>query len=82
MSMSKNNFNKRLVYLVKALPQNTYIKFVGTIAMTLVAGGIFVHNIDAIHKFLLFIITCNFTVGITFGAVFLSLYKGFVKIAY
>ena len=86
MSMSKNNFNKRLgLFLVKALPQIIRIlKFVGTIAMTLVAGGIFVHNIDAIHKFLHGwpVLLADFTVGITFGAVFLSLYKGFVKIAY
>ena len=86
MSMSKNNFNKRLgLFLVKALPQIIRIlKFVGTIAMTLVGGGIFAHNIDVIHKFFHGwpILLADFTVGITFGAVFLLLYKGFVKIAY
>ena len=86
MSMSKNNFNKKLgLFLVKALPQIIRIlKFVGTIAMTLVGGGIFAHNIDAIHHFLHGwpVLLADFTVGITFGALFLSLYKGFVKIAY
>ena len=49
--------------------------------MTLVGGGIFVHNIDAIHQFLYGwpVLLADFTVGITFGAVFLLLYKGFVK---
>lgn len=38
--------------LVKALPIVIRIlSFVGTIALILVAGGIFVHNIDAIHHF-------------------------------
>ena len=86
ISISKNNFTKRLgLFLVKALPQIIRIlKFVGTIAMTLVGGGIFVHNIDAIHQFLHSwpVLLADFTVGITFGAIFLLLYMGVKKIVY
>lgn len=87
MAMSKNNFTKRLgLFLVKALPQVIRIlKFVGTIAMTLVGGGIFVHNIDAIHQFLHDwpVLLSDFVVGLISGAVFLCLFlivkKAFFK---
>lgn len=86
ISISKNNFTKRLgLFLVKALPQIIRIlKFVGTIAMTLVGGGIFVHNIDAIHQFLHDwpVLLADFTVGLAFGAVFLVVYVGVKKIVY
>ena len=86
MAMSKNDFTKRLgLFLVKALPQIIRIlKFVGTIAMTLVGGGIFVHNIDVIHQFLHDwpVLLADFTVGLVFGAVFLLLYMGVKKIVY
>lgn len=86
MAISKNIFTKRLgLFLVKALPQIIRIlKFVGIIAMTLVGGGIFVHNIDAIHHVLNGwpVLLADFTVGITFGAVFLMLYLGFKKSVY
>ena len=86
VTISKNIFTKRLgLFLVKALPQIIRIlKFVGIIAMTLVGGGIFVHNIDAIHHFLNGwpVLLADFTVGITFGAVFLMLYLGFKKSVY
>ena len=84
MAISKKNFTKRLgLFLVKALPQVIRIlKFVGTIAMTLVGGGIFVHNIDAIHQFLHDwpVLLADFTVGLVFGVVFLILYMGFKKV--
>ena len=74
ISISKNEFTKSLgLFLVKALPQIIRIlKFVGTIAMTLVGGGIFVHNIDAIHQFLHAwpVLPADFTVGITFELYF------------
>ena len=86
ISISKNKFTKRLgLFLVKALPQIIRIlKFVGTIAMTLVGGGIFVHNIDAIHQFLHDwpVLLADFIVGLVFGAVFLLLYMSFKKIFY
>ena len=84
MAISKKNFTKRLgLFLVKALPQVIRIlKFVGTIAMTLVGGGIFVHNIDSIHQFLHHwpVLLADFTVGLVFGVVFLILYMGFKKV--
>jgi hypothetical protein len=84
MAISKNNFTKRLgLFLVKALPQVIRIlKFVGTIAMTLVGGGIFVHNIDAIHQFLNHwpVLLADFTVGLVFGVVFLCLFLLFKKV--
>lgn len=41
------------VFLIQALPQVIKIlSFVGTIALLLVAGGIFVHNIESLHHFL------------------------------
>ena len=84
IAMSKKNFTKRLgLFLVKALPQVIRIlKFVGTIAMTLVGGGIFVHNIDAIHQFLHDwpVLLADFTVGLGFGAVSLLLYISLKKV--
>ncbi|MDB3904871.1 DUF808 domain-containing protein [Crocinitomicaceae bacterium] len=84
MAISKKNFTKRLgLFLVKALPQVIRVlKFVGTIAMTLVGGGIFVHNIDAIHQFLHGwpVLLADFTVGLVFGAVFLCLFLFFKKV--
>ena len=84
MAISKNNFTKRLgLFLVKALPQVIRIlKFVGTIAMTLVGGGIFVHNIEAIHQFLNDwpLLLADFTVGFVFGVVFLCLFLLFKKV--
>ena len=84
MAISKKKITKRLgLFLVKALPQVIRIlKFVGTIAMTLVGGGIFVHNIEAIHQFLHDwpLLLADFTVGLVFGVVFLMLYMGFKKV--
>ena len=84
MAISKKNFTKRLgLFLVKALPQVIRIlKFVGTIAMTLVGGGIFVHNIDAIHQFLHHwpVLLADFTVGLVFGVIFLCLFLLFKKV--
>ena len=86
MAISKNNFTKRLgLFLVKALPQVIrMLKFVGTMAMTLVGGGIFVHNIDAIHQFLHGwpLLLADFTVGLGFEAVFFVVYVGVKKIVY
>lgn len=81
---NRNKFSKKLgLFLVKALPQIIRIlKFIGTIAMILVGGGIFAHNIDAIHQLLHGwpVLLTDFTVGITFGVVFLLLFKGVKKI--
>ncbi len=52
-----------LPWVVKSL------SVIGTIALVLVAGGIFVHNIDALHSFLGFLpgILQEFCVGLIFG---------------
>jgi predicted DNA repair protein MutK len=61
--------------LVKGLPWIVKsLAVIGTIALLLVAGGIFVHNIDFLHHFLDFLpsILQEFSVGLLFGfAVFI-----------
>ena len=70
--------------LIKALP--LVIKFlavVGTIALILVSGGIFLHNIEYIHHLIPHSIpstVAEFGVGIAFGLVAVLLMTGFKKI--
>ena len=70
--------------LIKALP--LVIKFlavVGTIALILVSGGIFLHNIEYIHHLVPHSIPstlAEFGVGIAFGLVAVLLMTGFKKI--
>jgi len=70
--------------LIKALP--LVIKFlavVGTIALILVSGGIFLHNIEYIHHLIPHSIPstiAEFGVGIAFGLVAVSLMMGFKKV--
>ena len=70
--------------LIKALP--LVIKFlavVGTIALILVSGGIFIHNIDYIHHLVpqnIPSVVAEFGVGITFGLVAVLLMMGFKKV--
>lgn len=71
--------------LIQALPQVIKIlSFVGTIALLLVAGGIFVHNIEFLHHFLdsLPDVLQEFIVGLIGGAIALiivSLLKKIIK---
>jgi len=71
--------------LIQALPQVIKIlSFVGTIALLLVAGGIFVHNIEFLHHFLdsLPDVLKEFIVGLIGGAIALiivSLLKKMIK---
>ena len=73
------------MFLIRSLPKIIrLLKVVGTLAMILVGGGIFVHNIDAIHqlvyswpKFL-----SDFTVGLAFGTVFLGIFLFFKKLSF
>ena len=78
IAISEKRFTTRLgTFLVKALPKIIRIlKFVGTIAMIIVGGGIFVHNIDAVHQFVHGwpIYVADFIIGLSFGSVFLSVY--------
>lgn len=70
--------------LIKALP--LVIKFlavVGTIALILVSGGIFLHNIEYIHHLIPHNIpstVAEFGVGIAFGLVAVLLMTGFKKV--
>ena len=70
--------------LIKALP--LVIKFlavVGTIALILVSGGIFLHNIEYIHHLIPHSIpstVAEFCMGIAFGLVAVLLMTGFKKV--
>ena len=78
IAVSEKRFTTRLgTFLVKALPKIIRIlKFVGTIAMIIVGGGIFVHNVDAVHHFVHGwpIYVADFVIGLSFGFVFFSFY--------
>ena len=86
ISISKNNLMKKTgLFMVRALPVIIRtLKIVGTLAMILVGGGIFVHNIDVIHQFVHFWpkYLSDFTVGLTFGFVFLGFYLSFKKLSF
>lgn len=69
--------------LVQALPKVIKsLAVIGTIALILVAGGIFVHNIDFLHHVLpqLPSIVKEFSVGLTIGLVVLVIVNLFKKI--
>ncbi len=78
--------NKKLLIkmgqiLVDALPKVIKtLTVVGTLAMLLVAGGIFVHNVEAIHHAIDFIpsILGELLVGAIIGIISLALEKGFL----
>lgn len=69
--------------LVKSLPKIIrLLKFIGTVAMIIVGGGIFAHNIESIHQFVhkwpLYF--ADFVIGLCFGSVFLCIYLLFKKL--
>jgi predicted DNA repair protein MutK len=75
--------NKLGNILVKALPKVIKsLSFIGTIALLLVAGGIFVHNIGFLHNVLpqLPSIVTEFIVGIVIGGIVLGMITVFKKI--
>lgn len=75
--------NKLGNILVKALPKVIKsLSFIGTIALLLVAGGIFVHNIGFLHGVLpqLPSIITEFIVGIVIGGIVLGMVTMFKKI--
>ena len=66
--------------LINALPKVIrLLAIIGTIAMLLVGGGMFVHNIDVVHKFVSFLPTlaADLTVGLAVGIMLLSSIKLF-----
>lgn len=86
--ISKSNGSKGVLFaigtfLVWALPKLIKsLSVIGTIALILVAGGIFVHNIEYFHHFLEQIpaIIRDFIVGLAVGAVCLIVVKAFKMI--
>lgn len=88
--ISKSNGNSGFLFtigtfLVWALPKLIKsLSVIGTVALILVAGGIFVHNIEFLHHFLDQIpsILRDFIVGLAAGAVCLILVIIFKKLFY
>jgi hypothetical protein len=88
LSLMKRDPNEGFVYgvgnvLVKSLPVIIkLLAFVGTIALLLVAGGIFVHNIDYFHHLLpnLPATLKEFLIGLIAGVVVVILVLGFKKV--
>ena len=73
------------MFLIRSLPKIIrLLKVVGTLAMILVGGGIFVHNIDAIHQLVYSWpkYHSDFTVGLAFGTVFLGIFLFFKKLSF
>ncbi|WP_282161497.1 DUF808 domain-containing protein [Ulvibacterium marinum] len=69
-------------FLVRALPKVIKgLSIIGTIALLLVAGGIFVHNIDFLHHVLpgLPSLLQEFIIGLVIGLIALLVVKGFQK---
>jgi predicted DNA repair protein MutK len=84
LSSKEGSFTKKVgTILVQALPKVIKsLSFIGTIALLLVAGGIFVHEIPFLHDILPQIpsIIIEFLLGLTFGAIVLGIVNVFKKI--
>ena len=84
LSTKERSFTKTLGnILVQALPMVIKsLSVIGTIALLLVAGGIFVHNIDFLHHILPQIpaIVTEFCVGLIVGGIVLAIVTLFKKI--
>lgn len=84
IALNKSDLTNKLGrLLVRALPIIIRVlNVVGTLAMLLVGGGIFVHNVQIIHHYFhdIPMILAEFTVGLISGIVFLTLYLLIKKI--
>ena len=84
MAKGKNTLLQKIgELLVSALPKVIrLLTVIGTLAMLLVAGGIYVHNIHQLHEALHFIpsILAELLVGLIVGSVVLVLLRLFTKI--
>ena len=84
IALNKSDFTNKLGrLLVRALPIIIRVlNVVGTIAMLLVGGGIFVHNVQIIHHYFhdIPMILAESTVGLVSGIVFLTIYLLIKKI--
>ncbi len=82
-SKREKSFKKTFgLFLVQALPKVIKsLSVIGTIALILVAGGIFVHNVDFFHHFLpsLPSFVGEFIVGLLIGFICLMVVMGFTK---
>lgn len=83
-STQEKSFSKTLgLFLVQALPKVVkFLGVIGTIALLLVSGGIFVHNIDGLHHFLpnLPSLILELVVGLVVGMVCLAVVMGIKKL--
>lgn len=83
-SKTDNSFKSKIgMFLVNALPYVIKgLSIIGTIALILVAGGIFAHNIEFFHHFLETLpgFVRDAIVGLLVGFVALLLFKGFKAI--
>jgi predicted DNA repair protein MutK len=81
---SENSLQKSIGnVLVQALPKVIrLLTVVGTLAMILVAGGIFTHNVHQIHDFLHVLpsIVAELLVGLAIGTVAVLVHGVFVKL--
>lgn len=84
VSMSENKTSQSFGrFLIKSLPVIIRaLNVIGTLAMLLVGGGIFVHNLSFVHDFFhgIPIILADFIVGLVAGIVLLLIYLLIVKI--
>ncbi|MFV5696254.1 DUF808 domain-containing protein [Flavobacterium sp. LB3P122] len=84
LSSKEKSFTKTIgTILVQALPKVIKsLSVIGTIALILVAGGIFVHNIDFLHDVLpqLPAIVTEFIIGLLIGGIVLGIVTLFKKI--
>jgi predicted DNA repair protein MutK len=84
IALNKSDFaNKLGRLLVRTLPIIIRVlNVVGTLAMLLVGGGIFVHNVQIIHHYFhdIPMILAELTVGLVSGIVFLTIYLLIKKI--
>jgi predicted DNA repair protein MutK len=83
-SKSENSFSKKLgTILVQALPKVIRaLSIIGTIALLLVAGGIFAHNIDFLHNLLPAVpaIITEFFIGLLVGFLCFIVVVGIKKV--
>lgn len=75
-----NSFSDKIGrFFVNALPWIIKgLSIIGTIALLLVAGGIFVHNIEFLHHFMEFLpsLLRDFIVGLIVGSIAVLIFKG------
>ena len=77
-------FKRTGMLLVSSLPQVIKVLgLIGTVAMLLVGGGMFVHNLEAVHHALAFLpaLAAELVAGLTVGSVALAAMSGWKKLS-